>query len=162
MGEGVAGQQVKLTTAVQRQTWEKATLASKSNYCCREKDMGEGNAGQQVKLTTAIERQSCWQSVQLTIASSRAWCWLPILSNSSIQQHPWSANTSAPASSAKSPPEPASLDSVTLTQSTIYLVFLSFSFSRQNQSIRSGIYHWCPEGHKYYILHLIHLPALSI
>ena len=54
------------------------------------------------------------QSICLpTIASSRAWCWLPILSNSSIQQHPWSASTSAPASRAKSPPPPLSRDSVT-------------------------------------------------
>ena len=29
-----------------------------------------------------------FSSNNLTIASNKAWCWLPILSNSSIQQHP--------------------------------------------------------------------------
>mmetsp|Transcript_29193 Transcript_29193/g.94098 ORF Transcript_29193/g.94098 Transcript_29193/m.94098 type:complete len:305 (+) Transcript_29193:1718-2632(+) len=46
----------------------------------------------------AMEMDCC------SIASRSAWCSLvDILSNSSMQQHPWSPITSAPASSAKSP-----------------------------------------------------------
>ena len=33
-----------------------------------------------------------FSSTNLTIASNKAWCWLPILSNSSIQQHPEKQN----------------------------------------------------------------------
>lgn len=53
------------------------------------------------------------QLTKRTIASSRAWCWFPILSNSSIQQQPWSARTRAPASNAWSLPLLPSLHRVT-------------------------------------------------